>query len=349
MPSPIASRTSSRRVSAWTRAATARSSTRSATPIEMHPGLRARFRMSVRHGAEETGSRLDRDDPAAPRLDLRRRLPQGARRLPAATRSIKVAATKGIHTTGTGAVAGPGKTARRRRTCTRAAARGHLFKSRHRLTPGSGSQPPVPRCIQPAAHPGSTAPPSASTFGRGGYPDAHDALAWCRARPGPACRAAVRLRRRTRMRGSPGAHLVGSAQQVGEVFGRQVEHAGVAAALSRPGPQGEAAERLPTENPPHGQAHGGLLYQALTALRRQGDTPCPLSSPSQSGRRPLTMPCSATHPSGAVAGCRSQGSATTRSRPHADGRGHRDGGRCPDLQEDAPAPQGGARRWGGHL
>ena len=180
------------------------------------------------------------------------------------------------------------------------------------------STPPHARLRGPASctsmHTARGAPRiNSSTFGRGGYPDTHDALAWCRARPGPACRAAVRLRRRTRMRGSPGAHLVGSAQQVGEVFGRQVEHAGVAAALSRPGPQGEAAERLPTENPPHGQAHKGFLYQALTILRRQGDTPCPLSSPSQSGRRPLKMPCSAIHPSGAVAGCRSQGSATTRS------------------------------------
>lgn len=95
MPAPIASRTSSRRVSAWTRAATARASTRSATPTEMHPGLRARFRVSVRHRAEETGRRLDRDGPAAPRLDLRRRPPQGARRLPAATRTMKVAANPG--------------------------------------------------------------------------------------------------------------------------------------------------------------------------------------------------------------------------------------------------------------
>ena len=194
---------------------------------------------------------------------------------------------------------------------------------------------------------------NSSTFGRIGHPDTHDPAACSRARPGPKSRAADQPPRRTRTHGSPGAHLFRSSQQVREARTRQVARHRIVAGRPRPRAArrrpSAAAGRLSTETPPHGQVHGGFICQALTVLRRQPDTPCPLFSLSQCGSRSSTMPCSATHPAGAVAGCRSQGSATTRSCPHAvrrrPSRGRQQPGfpaRC--AASDAPAPRGGARR-----
>ena len=131
------------------------------------------------------------------------------------------------------------------------------------------------------AHPRSTAPPSVGEGARtpttrrpGAEPD-----------PAPPCRAAVRPRRRTKMRGSPGVHLLSGP-------GRSARSSAARSSATAPqhdtrgeGRQAEAADHLSTETPTRGQVHGGDLYQALTALRRKPVMRCPLFSLSQSGSR----------------------------------------------------------------
>ena len=189
---------------------------------------------------------------------------------------------------------------------------------------------------------------NSSTFGRGGHPDTHDPPAWRRARPGPADRPSDRVVAPERL-ARPGAHHRRSVRQVGEALGRQVEHAGAAAGHPRPGPPGggrrASARRKPNPWP-------GTRTVRLPGTDGPSAEACHTVPAVQSLPVRLEVIDDAVqrdHPAGAVAGCRAQGSTTTRRRPHAVRRGHRDGGRCPDLQEDAPTPQGGARRRGGYI